>query len=280
MSKSVLIGMAIFSSEENKKDDCLTRTLQALSETVDFTVHKLILSVNAYTERTKQIIETYEQKGVISLVFWNNSNLGTAEAINKCWERRSPGQHCIKMDDDVCMYQPGWLETMLEVIERDKSIGQVGLKRKDCWENPYHESAFYKSKLIMLTKTIDQKWLIAEQVNHVMGTCVLHSSLLLDKVGYLKQPTVYGFDDSLMSLRSSIAGFKNVFLPQFEIDHIDDGATPYQGWKEATAGKDMEEYNRLKDGYIKKEISVYYNPFENDSIYQADEDTFASPPKD
>jgi thiaminase len=79
----------------------------------------------------------------------------------------------------------------------------------------------------------------------------MFNSALLDKIGYLYQPRLYGFDDALAAVRCEVAGYASVFLPHIEIDHIDTGETAYQGWKEKHAGEDMAEYNRLKDAYRK-----------------------------
>ncbi len=108
-----------------------------------------------------------------------------------------------------------------------------------------------------------QRWLIVEDTKHCIGTCVMHSSALLDKVGFLVQPKVYGLDDSIMSHRSKIAGFNNCFLPHIPIDHIDTGAEiAYMQEKRDIAGESMEEYSRLINGYRDGSIPVYYNPFE------------------
>jgi len=100
-----------------------------------------------------------------------------------------------------------------------------------------------------------------EYVNHVMGTCQMYSPELRAKIGYLYQPRLYGFDDSLAAIRCHVAGFKNAFLPHIEIDHIDPGGTAYQDWKHKVSGEDMAEYNRLKHGYQTGQIPIYYNPF-------------------
>ena len=63
---SVLIGMAIFSTEENQKDKCLELTLQSLKNTVDFTKHTLMLSVNSFTDKTKEILLEYDS--IIELI--------------------------------------------------------------------------------------------------------------------------------------------------------------------------------------------------------------------
>jgi GT2 family glycosyltransferase len=252
-----LIGMAVYSTHENQKDKCLAQTLASLNDTVDFTKHRLMLSVNARTEETMHIIRMYNH--IIDEVFFNHENIGTARAINKCWALREPGEHCIKCDDDwVVNDYNGWLDDMEECIRRDPKIGQVALKRKDCWENPAHEHPDYRSTLQMLQHVPGEKWLIVEKVRHCIGTCVLHNSALLDKVGFLYQPSQYGYDDVIMSHRSEIAGFYNCFIPHVPIDHIDAGTTPYQPWKERHAGEQTQGVIDLVHAMLRGEKSIYY----------------------
>lgn len=263
-----LIAMAVYCTEENNKDEYLFRTLQSIAFTNNMSNHRLVLSVNGYTKRTEEIITNFSNKGsgtaginLIDKVIWNDSNLGTAEAINLVWKERVPNEHCIKMDDDVVVHKNGWIDEMEEALRRDSSIGQVGLKRKDCIESPDRNDN-YKSELYMLPHKAGERWIIAEKVNHVMGTCVMHSSALLDKVGYLYQPKVYGFDDVLMSIRTRLVGLKSVFLPHIEIDHIDTGGTAYQKEKEAIAGDSWAEYHRVVKMYHSDPKTIYYNPYE------------------
>lgn len=254
--------MAVYSTLENKKDECLFKTLHSLYNTVDFSKHRLILSINSSTPETLRIL-TEEFGGIIQQVIYNPSNLGTAEAINRAWKLRAFGEHAIKMDDDIVIHQAGWLDQLEYVVARYPEIGQAGLKRKDCIEAPWRaDNDFYKSKLEMMPHNPGEKWIAVEKVNHVMGSCVLHSASLLDKIGYLWQPGVYGFDDSFMSLRSQLAGFTNVFLPHVEIDHIDAGATPYQKWKEHKASDKWDEYVRVHREFSNGSRPLYYNPFQ------------------
>ena len=53
-----LIAMAVYSTPENGKDEYLDKNFASLTRTVDFTKHRLILSVNAATEYTWQLIDT------------------------------------------------------------------------------------------------------------------------------------------------------------------------------------------------------------------------------
>lgn len=260
--KQVLLAMAVYSTEENKKDDCLERTLQSLSKTVDFSVHRLMLSVNSATERTKNIIGLYEQRGVIDHVIWNPTNLGTAEAINKIWKKRQKGQHCVKMDDDFIVTEDGWLDRMVRCVEREPNIAIIGLKRNDCWENDKHPDPYYRSEFAHLPHEAGQEWLMIEKVRHVIGTCQLYSSQFLDKIGYLYQPSLYGYDDVLASWRAYKLGMITCFYPYTTIEHIDPGNTPYQDWKHRHSGEVTQQVIDIKNEYMTDRRAVYYNPYE------------------
>ena len=81
-----LIAMAVYSTIENGKDEYLAKTLKSLFKTVDFNKHRLMLSVNAYTDQTKHLLHIYSD--IISDIIYNDHNIGTAEAINLLWRKR------------------------------------------------------------------------------------------------------------------------------------------------------------------------------------------------
>ena len=248
-----LIAMCCFDTDENNRTQYTKRTLQSLMQTVNMARHRIIVVDNASCEATKRVLRYFDPYiKVITL----GQNLGTAKGINMAWLEREPGEHAIKMDNDVVIHSTGWVEEMEEAIMLDSKIGIVGLKRKDCWEKPTHENPHYKSTLELLGG-VNHKWIPIEKVNHVMGTCQMFNSALLDKIGYLYQPRLYGFDDSLAAIRCQVAGFYSCFIPHIEIDHIDTGETPYQGWKEKHSGEDMNAYNQIKNAYLNGSKSIY-----------------------
>jgi GT2 family glycosyltransferase len=247
-----MIAMAVFDTEENGRTEYTAKTLETLYLTVNTRKHRIIIVDNGSCEATQKLLNKAARIEVICL----HENIGTAKAVNKAWQLRKPNENCVKMDNDVVIHSRDWVEDMERAIKLDSAIGIVGLKRKDCWEEPSRDD-FYKSSLEMLPHVPGEPWLVVERVNHVMGTCQMFSSALLDKIGYLYQPRLYGFDDALAAIRCQVAGFYSCFLPHIEIDHIDTGATAYQGWKEKHAGEDMAEYNRLKNGYLSGTIPVY-----------------------
>lgn len=257
--KEVLIAIAVHDTIDNKRTELTKRTIYNLIEQKVHHKHRIIVIDNGSCADTVLFLRSFEGQQIE--VIWNEENIGTAKAINKAWIQRKPGQHCIKMDNDVIVNTPGWVEFMVECAEREPKLGQIGLKRKDCWEYPTHPDPNLRSKLIMLPHMPGEKWLVCEAVNHVIGTCVLHTSALLDAVGFLYQPSLYGWDDVLMSQRSHLAGFWNVHIPWIDIDHIDPGDTAYaREWKPREAGKEMETLNMLQKQYASGQRPIFELP--------------------
>lgn len=256
-----LIAMAVHDTEENKKSELTRKTLGSICKTVDLYHDRLIIVDNGSCEITKDLINgfsnTYYGCNISSITL--PENIGTAKALNLAWKQRRPGEHCIKIDNDVVIHSSGWVEEMEEAIRREPLIGQIGLKRKDCWETTWNENKDYRSTLIQLPHQPGETWITVERAKHIMGTCVMHSAALLDKVGYLWQPTLYGHDDVLMSWRANLAGFVTCFLPHINIDHIDPGGTEYQAWKEAEGGRNGKMVSDIVDEYIAGTRSLYYD---------------------
>jgi len=262
--KEVLISMAVHNTHENQRFETTVRCIESLKQQAKRGNHKIYLIDNGSTCLETKLylchVRPYDYINVIHM--HNDENIGTAAAINQAWRHRKPGQHCIKMDNDVIIHSDTWIDDMLEAIEQEPNIGIIGLKRKDCWEHPAHENPDLRSQLIMLPKKGHERWMVVERVFHVMGTCQLYNSALLDKIGYLYQPGLYGYDDVLAAHRCHKADMMSVFLPHIDIDHIDPGDTPYQAWKERTAGEKTNEVVRIAAQYRSGERSIYYNPFE------------------
>ncbi len=255
----MLIAMAVHDTVENKRTWMTIATLESLAETVDWDEHRLIISDNGSCDATLELYREWLDFIPSLSVIYNRENLGTARAINPAWRFRNPGEHAVKMDNDVVIHQAGWADWVEDVFDRDPSIGICGLKRKDLAECPWAAGGM-KSTLTMLPHLRGQRWLVVEEVRAVIGTCQAFSSSLLDKIGYLTQPgPYYGYDDVLASVRARLAGFKRVFLHGFEIDHIDPGGTAYTEWKHAEAAKVTDKFNATKVMLETGIESIYYD---------------------
>lgn len=259
--------MAVYDTEENGRTEYTEKTLDRIWEKFGL-IHglgsRIVIVDNNSCQKTKDLLQEYDKyfsDGSIFQIITNETNVGTAKAINQAWKLRKPGEHLIKMDNDCLVnYDGDWIGEMERAIERDPSIGIIGLKRKDCMENPNRpEGDWMHSKLKMLPQKPGQPWIVVEKVNHVMGTCQMYNAALIDKIGGLYQMDgIYGFDDSLAALRCQLAGFYNCFLPHIDIDHIDRGDTPYQKEKEQYAASMMSKYNETKSAMQEGRMSIVF----------------------
>jgi len=255
----MLIGMAVWDTDENNRTSMTERTLRSLSQQVDWDHHRLIISDNGSCDATQAVY--YKARNWMPFhVIQNGENLGTARAINRVWSYRRDGEHVVKMDNDVVVNDFGWADDMAEAFSRDHSIGICGLKRKDLAERPDSPEPHYRSELRFLPHEPGQRWIVIEECNHIMGTCQGFSSALFEKIGYLYQGGwAYGFDDSLASLRTKLAGFRTVFIPSINIDHIDPGGTEYSKQKEDDAGKQMSRYGEIVTEYRTGKRDIYFD---------------------
>jgi GT2 family glycosyltransferase len=249
-----VICLAVFDTEENGRTVYTEKTLTSIFDRIDLSKHRIIVSDNGSCESTHKLYSIFNDPSL--KIILNGSNIGTANAINKAWQLRNPEEFCIKMDNDVVVNYDNWVDEMEEVFKKNKSIGVVGLKRRDLSEWPVGEN---KSKLIPLIHERGEKWVIVEEVNHMMGTCNMYSPEIIEKIGYLYQHTLYGFDDSFSSLRVRIAGYKNVFLPHIDIDHIDVGGDVFCDWKIKHATENWKEFEQISEEYRTGKRDIYYN---------------------
>lgn len=259
-----LIAMAVYDTDDNERSDMTRRTLESLGDTVNFVKHRLFVCDNGSCQETLDLYGYY-QKHFPFTVLQMGRNKGTAMAINAAWKKRLPREHAVKMDNDVVIHYRDWVDVIEDVFDRDPTIGICGLKRMDVWESPedpHPHGEYYRSELRMLPHEPGQRWLVVEEVNHVIGTCQAYSTDLLSRIGFLYQMqdhgNLYGFDDSLAAYRSAVAGFRNVFLPWIWIDHIDPGGTAFTNWKHVQSGKFMELYHQVRDEYLSGKRPVYY----------------------
>jgi len=257
-----LIAMAIWDTKQNERTKLTKECVNSLMETVDYSKHRIYLVDNGSCDYTKSYLDTVRasSRNLINVITLPE-NIGTAKAINKAWQHRNSGENAVKMDNDVVIHSNDWVERLEDCIAREPRIGIVGLKRRDCIETPWNPQKWYRSELLMLPHETGQTWLIVEKVHHVMGTCQMYSSALLDKIGYLYQMgELYGFDDALASVRADKAGFYTVHFPHIVIDHIDKGGDAYYSWKQKVSGQAMARFNSTAQAYSLGYKEIYCGP--------------------
>ena len=193
---------------------------------------------------------------------FNTENLGTANAINSVWSQRTPTQHCMKIDSDVLWPETNWYKRMLEVFDYTDNVGIVALKRPDLWERTDHPDPFYRTRIMEVARK-DGTTFEIEISNHCIGTVWLVKSSLVNSIGALRQPGLYGFDDSLYCMRAKIKDYASVFVLGVPVIHNDKGEAggeknaKYTNWKLDSAGIDMQGFEQLRDGYQNGTLDAY-----------------------
>jgi GT2 family glycosyltransferase len=264
-----LITMCCHDTIENGRGEYTRQTLDCLFETVDHSKHRIIIVDNNSCSATKDMLYHFAvtKRGDYYHTGFNNrtvitlgTNIGTSRGLNQAWQYRQPGEHVIKIDNDVVIHSKTWIEEMEEAIERKPDIGILGLKRKDIIQTTWHPDPTYRSSLVMLPHEPGQRWINFEQTADVIGTCTMFNHRLLDKVGYSWQPGLYGFEDVLFCHRSHLAGFVNGFLNHINMDHIDRGGNGYIDWKQKVSGEKVEEMIQVFRDYVSGKRPIY-EPF-------------------
>jgi GT2 family glycosyltransferase len=250
-----LITMAVYDTEANDRTKFTKATLEGLVKTVNLFKHRVVVVDNASCQATKDLLEKY--KDVFTIITLPE-NVGTAKGINYAWRMREKEEYVVKCDNDVIIHDTMWVDKMEDAMRREPKIGILGLKRKDLEESPDNPNMWYRSRITFLPKEKHEDWVAFEETQHCMGTCQMYSPQLLEKIGYLVQPSIYGFDDSLASFRARVGGFKVGFLLGISIDHIDTGENLYQKEKERIASDDFAKYNEMIKGYKEGTLSIYH----------------------
>src|SRR4051812_37699650 len=100
-----LIVMCCYDTEENGRTEYTVKTLRSLKQTVDWKKHRLAIIDNNSCQATKNvlnhIVTTNKDWRIITLP----ENVGTARGINIGLRLRKPGEHAIKMDNDIVANQ-------------------------------------------------------------------------------------------------------------------------------------------------------------------------------
>lgn len=282
----MLIAMACHSTEENQRTPLSTRTILRLFEQLRSGLDCLYVILNGCDEASEsEIIQAAKTIGsgygdhkldVFTLL--SKRNIGTAAAINWAWSFRAHGQVICKMDDDVLVYDNNWIakaeEAILISMQRGtmpvtdmwankdglgsgRQLGILGLKRRDLAEHP-NAAGKYRSTINYLPHVPGEHWIPVEFVQeNVMGTVTVFNPNLIDKIGGLYQPGLYGYDDSDASLRAYLSGFARGFLVGVDIEHIDPGGSAYSKRKEGEAYRLQQEWHRLAQSYTNGTCSLY-----------------------
>lgn len=205
------------------------RCLAALAANTPYELYEVIIVDNASSDGTREFLRTLE--GDVKVIS-NPANLGFAKACNQ-GAREAAGEYLLFLNNDT-VPQPGWLEALLAVAERDRRIGVVGAKllfpdgtiqhagvaiRVD---SPYPLSPvhlYYQSAADTLQANLEQ------EMDAVTGACMLIRGEVFRTVGGFDEGYLNGYEDVDLCLRVREKGYRVLYTPKSVLYH-DESASP------------------------------------------------------
>lgn len=158
------------------------------------------------TEAVKDVIKYCGYEGPQSIIkrdFNSGIVFGINEAIAKY---RKPGQSIIKLDDDVIIESPDWLN-LFQIVLQDPKIGSCLGRRPTFFIDEPSRFEVYKS---MPKMQINEVWVEVATVG-VVGCWWMIKGEVIDKMGYLNEVTQN--DDWDYWHRMKLAGWDSVYIP-------------------------------------------------------------------
>ncbi|MDQ1265915.1 MAG: hypothetical protein QG635_1067, partial [Bacteroidota bacterium] len=275
----------IFQSKENQpplvsiiipvfnKAELTKNCLDSLLENTNFEDIEIIVIDNASTDDTPQLLEEYRKipafagmtgensvipanAGIYNpklIIIKNKENFGFGKACNQ-GIRASNSKYIILLNNDT-LPQPGWLDSLIEEVERDSSIGAAGACLlypendliQHVWvtigtENgtiaPYHAHRF--SSLDDMPELMESRYCSA-----VTGACMLIRREAINKIGLLDEEYINGLEDIDYCFRLLEAGYKIRYCAGSRLYH-------YESMSQSRHERDIQNWQRLNRKWLGK----------------------------
>jgi len=215
-------------------------TIMSLAVTGALQQAQVVVYDNRSTDGTAQMLVDLVQAGILAReqVITAMQNIGCPRALNRILAQfRQPGQHFIKVDNDVELLTPGWVDMLVDFLDVQPDVGIV--------------SAWYDGITERRSKVVEHAgW---TEIFPAIGHCCIYRGELLDKTGYfdvLADDHLYGFEDNLMCTRAVTCGYKCATLPAVRLRHL-------QRWNSldvaAEAGAEIER----RDAHVERLRPLY-----------------------
>lgn len=251
-----LITMLVYDTEENQRHHITSECLKYLANDIDIDDKFIIIDNNSEIPPGIPIQLTLKEFCSDFQLITMPVNFGIP-AINMIWKiHGKPDEYRLCIESDVIVHSGiDWIREMETIMRANPDVGMLALKRNNA------DSVNSK-----ITNLRDEKgnWYPFEEVDHILGQCIMFSPLFLEKTGYIHGPGKYGWEDILLAVRARIAGFRFGYLPYIHIEELFPGATEkvvkYYNEKHTYAQSLRDDFIKLRAEYESLSRPVYYEP--------------------
>lgn len=197
----------------NRRDET-DKTLRSLVPNLPRCDADIVAVDNGSTDGATAILEQWESWGRITVESLED-NIGCPRALNLAIERhRRPGQPVVKVDNDVLIKTPWWIESISDLVKdltkQGRKVAMIG--------------AWYDG--VTAGRVAGHEWYLSQRLWNariVIGHCVWHTGAFMDAVGYfdvLDDDHLYGFEDLLMSVKVRVMGWESYIWEGWRIENI------------------------------------------------------------
>lgn len=206
--------------------------------------YELIVADSATEEETRDIME----ENFPNVKFLpHKQNMGTSKLWNEAI-KLSTGKYIGIFNNDM-VFEKGAIEKMLDYMKKNPEIGLLGPTLLNL-NGTIQEScygAFYTPWLVLCRRTflgrtflgrkIVDKFLMkdfdhksTQNVHWIMGSAMITSREVLDKVGFFDEKFFMYFEDTDWCRRVWEAGYKVVYYPEAEVYHYHGKGSAKKNW--------------------------------------------------
>lgn len=223
-------------------------TRQAIEALVRFTRFPHVLTVvdNGSTDGTREYLLRMRELGVIGNLVLLDANVGVAKASNLAWSLEPEAEYYLKLDNDIVIRKPDWLEAMVGAVEAIPQLGAVAYN----FEPKSYPLRFVNGHGIRI-----------KEYGNLGGACILIPKRTEKLLGcWCEDYGLYSEEDADYGFRIRLASLLNAYLEDEEIGfHLPAGKAAVIDTRTLEAADGIEErehaeYRRWKDEQRRKNI--------------------------
>jgi GT2 family glycosyltransferase len=219
--------------------------LRSILENTEAISYEVIIVDDGSTDETAAMLGKVSSVKVLK----NGRTIGFVESCNR-GAREASGRYVLLLNNDTLVTE-GWLKSMVDVAERDMSIGIVGAKLiypngilQEAGGIVWNNSLCPASNYGRYDDPNKWEYNYVKEVDYCSGACLLVRTDLLRRIGFFDSRYSPGYyEDTDLCFRARELGFKTVYQPGAEIVHVE-GATA--GVDAATGMKQYQAINQEK----------------------------------
>jgi GT2 family glycosyltransferase len=196
---------------------------------------EVIFVDNASTDSSLKIVEKVFRKDSRLRIIRSSQNLGFSGGNNLGFDQ-AKGDYIVFLNTDT-IADPYWLTALICTMEKDKTIGLAGSTILSIDGQKLRGAGGLWSDYLLFLYPIgvgrrgDFEFLPVFEVSFATGCSMIIRKEFLDEIGLFDPEIPYNYDDTLLSLKTWLAGKRVVSVSGSRIRHIG-GATINKFWNQ------------------------------------------------